>query len=173
MDYQTFNGNTTPRIQPRVIIGGGGITGLALALMLEKVGIDFVVLEAYNDIAPLVGAGIACNANGFRILDQLGVYDHVMKAATAPMQEVNLWWPDGKLQTGHRGVSDILQRLTGYPMVVFDRQELLRMLYNQIQDKTKVITGARTTPVPVRRRCTYVSQMRVSCLLKKTKSLCT
>ncbi|KAL9622089.1 MAG: hypothetical protein Q9160_003588 [Pyrenula sp. 1 TL-2023] len=36
----------------KVIIVGGSIAGLALANMLERVGIDFVVLEAWKDIAP-------------------------------------------------------------------------------------------------------------------------
>jgi 2-polyprenyl-6-methoxyphenol hydroxylase-like FAD-dependent oxidoreductase len=31
---------------------GGGIAGPTLALMLERNGIDFVVLEAYGSIAP-------------------------------------------------------------------------------------------------------------------------
>ena len=135
--------NAKPRTPPRVIIGGGSITGLSLALMLEKVGIDFVVLEAHESIAPEVGAGIVCNANGFRILDQLGLHDDIMKAATAPVQELNNWWPNGDLHSRHSGFSDILERVIGYPMVVLDRQELLRIMYSHIQDKTKVITGAR------------------------------
>lgn len=142
MDYQTFNVNIKPRAPARVIIAGGSITGLCLALLLERVGIDFIVLEAHVDIAPPAGAGTVCNANGFRILDQLGAYDDVMKAASAPLQEINTWYPNGNLQSKHKDVSDILQRVTGYPMVVLDRQQLLRILYDHIRDKTKVVTGA-------------------------------
>ena len=143
MDYHTFNASATSRKQPRIIIGGGSITGLSLALMLERVGLDFILLEAHDDIAPLAGAGVVCNANGFRILDQLGIYDAVMKTATAPLQEMKSWFPNGKLQSGHKDVSDILQRVTGYPMVVIGRQELLHILYSHIRDKAKVITGAQ------------------------------
>ncbi len=133
---------TKLRTPPRVIIGGGSITGLCVALMLEKVGIDFVVLEAYDSITPEAGAGIVCNANGFRILDQLGAYDDVMKAAMAPVQELNNWWPNGDLHSRNDDFSTIMQRLIGYPMVVLDRQQLLHILYSHIQDKTKVVTGA-------------------------------
>ena len=65
-----------------------------------------------------------------------------MEAASAPLQEINTWYPNGDLQSKHREVSDILQRVTGYPMVVLDRQQLLRILYDKVRDKTKVVTGA-------------------------------
>lgn len=63
----------------RVAIVGGSIAGLTLALALEKSGIDFVVLEAYPEIAPQVGASIAVLPNGFRILDQLGCYEDMLE----------------------------------------------------------------------------------------------
>ncbi|RYP47219.1 hypothetical protein DL768_006695 [Monosporascus sp. mg162] len=124
---------------PRVIIGGGSITGLSLALMLEKIGVDFVVLEAHDSVAPQIGAGIVCNANGFRILDQLGLYDDIMKASMAPLQEANNWWPDGSLHSKNEDFSDRLEQVTGYPMVVLDRQQLLHIIYSHIREKAKVI----------------------------------
>ena len=68
----------------KVIIAGGSIAGLSLALMLEKNGIDFVVLEGYPDIAPQVGASIGVLANGLRILDQLGCCDKVIERPSIP-----------------------------------------------------------------------------------------
>lgn len=62
----------------RVVIAGGSIAGLTLALALEKNGIDFLVLEAYPEIAPQKGASIAVLPNGFRILDQLGCYEDIL-----------------------------------------------------------------------------------------------
>lgn len=59
----------------KVLIVGGSIAGLSLALMLEKHNIDFQVLEAYSDIAPETGGSIALSACCFRILDQLGCYE--------------------------------------------------------------------------------------------------
>ncbi|KAF5858895.1 hypothetical protein ETB97_003601 [Aspergillus alliaceus] len=58
----------------KVIIAGCSIAGLSLALMLEKNGMDFLVLEAYPSIAPQVGASIGLLPNGLRNLDQLGCY---------------------------------------------------------------------------------------------------
>lgn len=59
----------------RVVIAGGGITGLTLANMLQLYGIDFVLLEASPDIVPQVGANITLLPSENRIFDQLGLYD--------------------------------------------------------------------------------------------------
>lgn len=58
----------------KVLIAGGSITGLSLAIMLERNNIDYLVLEAYPEIAPQTGASIGLLPHGFRILDQLGCY---------------------------------------------------------------------------------------------------
>jgi 2-polyprenyl-6-methoxyphenol hydroxylase-like FAD-dependent oxidoreductase len=72
----------------KVIIVGGSIAGLSLALMLEKNGIDFLVLEGYPSIAPQVGASIGVLPNGLRILDQLGCCNEVIAAAEYPVDKV-------------------------------------------------------------------------------------
>lgn len=69
--------------QFRVLIAGGGISGLSMANMLQKSGIDFLVLEAYPDIAPQVGASIGFQPPGLRILDQLGMYQDIRKQVCA------------------------------------------------------------------------------------------
>jgi 2-polyprenyl-6-methoxyphenol hydroxylase-like FAD-dependent oxidoreductase len=64
-----------------VLIAGGSIAGLTLANALEQLGIDYLVLEKYKEIAPDVGASICIFPNGFRILDQLGCYDRIGELA--------------------------------------------------------------------------------------------
>lgn len=76
--------------KPRVIIAGGSIAGLSLALMLEKNGIDFLVLEGYPSVAPQVGASIGVLPNGLRILDQLGCADDVLAQAEYRVEKVRL-----------------------------------------------------------------------------------
>lgn len=61
----------------KVLIAGGSIAGLTLANILERLGIDYLVLEKYEKIAPDLGASIGIFPNGFRILDQLGCYDDI------------------------------------------------------------------------------------------------
>ena len=58
----------------KVIIVGRSITGLTLANILERVSIDYVLLEAYLDIAPLISASILLGAHSMRVLDQISAY---------------------------------------------------------------------------------------------------
>lgn len=59
----------------KVIIVGGSVAGLTLAHTFDSAGIDYVLLEARDTMAPKAGATIIIQANGARILDQLGLYD--------------------------------------------------------------------------------------------------
>lgn len=87
----------------RVVIAGGSIAGLTLANMLEQVGIDFVVLEAYPDIAPQVGASIGMLPNGLRILDQLGCYPAIRALIDQPNNHSCIRGPDGKVLSEYDG----------------------------------------------------------------------
>ena len=55
----------------RVIIAGGGIGGLTLALTLHQIGVECVVFEAVNELKPL-GVGINLQPNAVRELFDLG-----------------------------------------------------------------------------------------------------
>lgn len=78
----------------RVIIVGGSIAGLTLANILERYGIDYVVLEKHSLIAPQLGASIGLLPHGERILDQLGIFARV-EESSMPMEEVQMQGPDG------------------------------------------------------------------------------
>lgn len=81
----------------RVIITGGGVCGLTLANALERGRIEYTLLESRDEIAPALGASIAINANGFRILDQLGCYDHI-DSKTVPFDYIRTYLPTGQMQ---------------------------------------------------------------------------
>lgn len=61
----------------RVLIAGGSVSGLALALSLEKAGIDFLILEKGSVIAPQLGASLGLHPHGVNILDQLGAWKSI------------------------------------------------------------------------------------------------
>ena len=63
----------------RVIIAGGGVAGLALANALQYSRIDYVLLERGSDVAPQSGASVGVNPIGWRVLDQLGVYEKLIQ----------------------------------------------------------------------------------------------
>ena len=83
----------------RIIIAGGGVAGLTLANALERANIDYLLLEAGDQIAPLAGASIAVQPNGSRILDQIGALDDVYDASIASTSVEE--YKDGKLFNGN------------------------------------------------------------------------
>ncbi|MFN2305478.1 MAG: FAD-dependent monooxygenase, partial [Paracoccaceae bacterium] len=56
----------------KVIIAGGGIGGLSLALTLHQIGVPCVVLESAREMRPL-GVGINIQPNAVRELFDLGL----------------------------------------------------------------------------------------------------
>jgi salicylate hydroxylase len=66
-----------------ILIAGGGIGGLALALALACIGRRSVVLEQRDTFAA-VGAGIQLGPNGVRVLQRLGVADALRPLVGVP-----------------------------------------------------------------------------------------
>lgn len=85
-----------PKETFRVIVVGAGVAGLAASQALQKAGIDHVVLERRDDIAPPEGASIAIYPHGARILHQFGCLA-AAKAACVPMERFKNRTPDAKV----------------------------------------------------------------------------
>ncbi|CAI7632633.1 unnamed protein product [Penicillium glandicola] len=131
----------------KVVIVGGSIAGLSLALMLERNGIDFVVLEAYGSIAPQVGASFGVLPQGFRILDQLGCYEEVLNKAEYPVDTLQFRDSQGNPFWTFDNMNETTIKSHGYPIVFLDRRMLIEVLYEKIQDKSKVITSQRVESI--------------------------
>ena len=58
--------------RPPVIVAGGGIGGLSVALTLHQIGVPCIVLEAVAEPKPL-GVGINLQPNAVRELYELGI----------------------------------------------------------------------------------------------------
>ena len=83
----------------RIIIAGGGITGLALANCLELAGIGYVLLEARSTLTPFVGAGVCLNGGSAPVFDQLGLRHKVLEKIV-PLQYAALHYPNGDYVEG-------------------------------------------------------------------------
>ncbi|UMP06739.1 FAD-dependent monooxygenase [Amycolatopsis sp. EV170708-02-1] len=130
----------------RVVIGGGGVGGLAAALCLHHLGIgDVVVLEAAQNIEPL-GVGLNILPNAVRVLRDLEVLDQLSVQAihTSELRYYNchgdLIWAEP------RGVA------AGYivPQLSIHRGDLHGVLLATVRDRLgyqAVLTGASITGV--------------------------
>lgn len=129
----------------KVAIVGGSVAGLALALHLEKLGIDFVVLEAYSEIAPQVGASIGLAPNGLKICQQLGFYEEV-KSISVSVADLVVRNGNGDKIWEHRLLEEI-RKQHGYDLLFTERQKFLQVIYNKFQDKTKLLTNQRVAKI--------------------------
>ena len=66
--------------QQRILISGAGIAGLTMARCLEKLGIDYVIIEKYPDYK-VSSSGIALPFNAVQALRKLDLADRVLSQA--------------------------------------------------------------------------------------------
>ncbi|KAJ5731602.1 Monooxygenase FAD-binding [Penicillium malachiteum] len=130
----------------RVIIVGGSIAGLTLAHCLVHHGIDFVVLEGRDEIAPQEGASISIYANASLAVDQLGILDDIL-AEVEPLEYVYNWSDKGKLLSylTTPGLSELNH---GYINAFLERRKILQIFYKHLGDRqNSVLTSKRVTRV--------------------------
>ncbi len=114
-----------------VVIAGGGIGGLTLALTLHQIGLSYLVLESARTMRPL-GVGINIQPNAVRELFDLGIGADLLDQVGIPVQEWALVGLNGKeVYAEPRGT------FAGYnwPQYAAHRGDLHMMLYQQVVDR--------------------------------------
>ncbi len=113
-----------------VIVAGGGIGGLSLALTCHQIGLPVVVLEAVSELRPL-GVGINLQPNAVRELQALGLDDELTKIGVATKgwslysRHGGLIWNEPRgIEAGYR-----------WPQYSVHRGELQMMLYRAAVDR--------------------------------------
>ena len=115
----------------KVIIAGGGIGGLTLALTLHQIGVPFLVLETSHTMRPL-GVGINIQPNAVRELFELGLTSEVLGTIGVPAKEWALVGLNGReVYSEKRGLD------AGYnwPQFAAHRGELLMLLYQTLIER--------------------------------------
>jgi len=67
-----------PTFKFKVIVVGGGISGLAMGVMLERANIDYMILETGDEIRPL-GAVLSLQPTVMRAMEQLGLLEDLLR----------------------------------------------------------------------------------------------
>lgn len=82
-------------VEDRVLIAGGGIGGLVLALTLHQIGVPCIVFESVRALKPL-GVGINLQPNAVRELEDLGIGETDLDAVGVPAREWALLGLNGR-----------------------------------------------------------------------------
>ena len=115
----------------KVIIAGGGIGGLSLALTLDQIGVPFVVFESVQKLRPL-GVGINLQPNAVRELYDMGIDGEELNEIGLPAKEWALVGLNGNdIYAEPRGL------LAGYnwPQYAVHRGQFQMLLYNQLCER--------------------------------------
>ena len=130
--------------EPRVVIAGGGIGGLAVALTLHQIGVECLVLESVRELKPL-GVGINLQPNAVRELYDLGIGADELDRVGLPAKEWALVGLNGKdIYAEPRGL------LAGYnwPQYAVHRGRFHMLLLAKAKERLgadAVRTGCRVT----------------------------
>ncbi len=114
-----------------VLIAGGGIGGLILALTLHQIGVPCRVLESSREMKPL-GVGINIQPNAVRELHDLGITNADLDRVGVQAREWALVGLNGKeVYSEPRGLE------AGYhwPQYAVHRGDLHMMLYAKVQER--------------------------------------
>ncbi|KAF9083136.1 hypothetical protein BGX23_011758 [Mortierella sp. AD031] len=113
---------------PHVLISGGGLGGLMLALLLEKAGISYLVLERAKEVKPL-GAVMALSSGVLGIFEQLQLLEGLLGVSKS-INDFKFFSAELK-KIGHmKGIDEKGQ--FGYERLVFPRPELYDLLLAKI-----------------------------------------
>ncbi|KAJ5728386.1 hypothetical protein N7493_004716 [Penicillium malachiteum] len=121
--------------QFKVLIAGGSLVGLGLALAFERAGVNYELFEK-GDFAPQLGASVGLHPHTIRILEQLGVWKDI-EDQIVPLQDRNHYDEKGYcFEESHviARIQDVLKR----PIVFVERCKALEVLHNHVKDKSKI-----------------------------------
>lgn len=115
-----------------VLIAGGGIAGMTLALSLASRGIASQILEARPQLSE-AGAGIQLGPNATRILSKLEVAGHLAESSTAPHTIVVRDARSGA-DIARLPLGDWIAKRHGAPYWVTHRRDLQAALHARVKD---------------------------------------
>lgn len=118
----------------KIIVAGAGIGGLALALRLNDLGHEVLVLEK-TAVPKDIGGGILVPPNSMRILHELGLRDRIAAVAVRPESRDVRRWQNGDV-IARAPLGDTVEEVYGAPYMVMHRADLHGALMDAAQERT-------------------------------------
>ena len=112
----------------KMIVVGGGIGGLTIALGMAKEKKSVIVLEQAPEFGE-VGAGIQLAANATNVLQDLGVMDKIKEIGVFPNRLVLMDAFSGE-ELSALQLGEVYEKRYGAPYVVLHRSDLHKVLYD-------------------------------------------
>ena len=134
---------------PKVVVIGGGIGGLAVALALLQRGFEVDIFEQSTKFKE-VGAGINISANGTRVLDALGLKEALARVQVVSSRRELRHWKTGEtwkwFELGEHSV-----QLRGSRHMLLHRGDLHGILVDAVR-------RLRPNSIKLGRRCVAITQ---------------
>ncbi|KAG0019166.1 hypothetical protein BGZ80_006215 [Entomortierella chlamydospora] len=127
-----------PPAKLKVLISGGGIAGLTLAILLERAGIDYEVFERATDMQSLESA-LSIGPNVLPMFEQLGLLENLL--ALAKENDYICNFNEDMQLTSTISYLEFPKR-TGYADYVIARPDFYNLLYSQLP-KERIHMGKR------------------------------
>ncbi|KAF9343790.1 hypothetical protein BGX26_005197 [Mortierella sp. AD094] len=126
----------------KVVIVGAGLGGLTMAILLEKAGIDYLVLERTFNFQSL-GSATGLGFNIMPLFEQLGILEDLKKISKT--LESTAIYKDDMEVIRHVKLKDN-KALTGYDTLILPRTELHALLLSRVPAE-KVLLGKKVLSI--------------------------